>query len=40
VADDFLHRAASGERRSGLGKSDALLSHHAVRIAREKAAAK
>jgi len=32
AADDFLHGAASGKRRSGLGKSDALLSHHAPRL--------
>jgi hypothetical protein len=27
AADDLVHRAAGGERRSGLGKGHALLSH-------------
>jgi hypothetical protein len=34
AADDLLNRAACGERRSGLGKGHALLSHHAPRLGR------
>jgi hypothetical protein len=32
AADDLLHRAPGGERRSGLGKGHALLSYHAPRL--------
>jgi hypothetical protein len=33
AANDLIHRAADGERRSGLGKGHALLRHHAPRLA-------
>jgi hypothetical protein len=33
AADDLVHRAAGGERRSSLGEGDALLGHHAPRLA-------
>jgi len=32
AADNFFHRAASGERRGGLGKRDSLLRHHPLRL--------
>ena len=32
AADDLIHRATGGERRSGLGKGHALLRHHAPQL--------
>src|SRR6476619_6916374 len=39
AADDLVHRAAGGERRSRLGKGHALLRHHALRLGRGGSAA-